>query len=96
MPRHESDLVSRTGAGVRPDPPWTPATSVGVLDGSPRFCDNGRDLSAEASGIGGSGHFAATGTRLSAGARYPPDKQEKTTITVLQQAELLCAGWAEG
>ena len=26
---------------------------------------------------------------------YPPDKQEKATQTVLQQAELLCANWAE-
>lgn len=26
---------------------------------------------------------------------YPPDKQEQATQTVLQQAELLCAGWAE-
>jgi type I restriction enzyme R subunit len=26
---------------------------------------------------------------------YPPDKQEKATQTVLEQAELLCAGWAE-
>ena len=26
---------------------------------------------------------------------YPPDKQEKATQTVLQQAELLCAEWAE-
>ena len=26
---------------------------------------------------------------------YPPDKQEKATQTVLQQAELLCADWAE-
>jgi len=25
---------------------------------------------------------------------YPPDKQEKATATVLQQAELLCADWA--
>jgi type I restriction enzyme R subunit len=25
---------------------------------------------------------------------YPPDKQEKATQTVLEQAELLCAGWA--
>jgi type I restriction enzyme R subunit len=25
---------------------------------------------------------------------YPPDKQEKATITVLQQAELLCKEWA--
>jgi type I restriction enzyme R subunit len=25
---------------------------------------------------------------------YPPDKQEKATVTVLQQAELLCADWA--
>jgi hypothetical protein len=25
---------------------------------------------------------------------YPPDKQEKATHTVLQQAELLCADWA--
>ncbi len=25
---------------------------------------------------------------------YPPDKQEKATLTVLQQAELLCADWA--
>jgi type I restriction enzyme R subunit len=25
---------------------------------------------------------------------YPPDKQEKATQTVLQQAELLCAEWA--
>jgi type I restriction enzyme R subunit len=27
---------------------------------------------------------------------YPPDKQEKATQTVLQQAELLCGDWAEG
>ena len=27
---------------------------------------------------------------------YPPDKQEKATQTVLQQAELLCKDWAEG
>ena len=26
---------------------------------------------------------------------YPPDKQEKATKTVLEQAELLCADWAE-
>jgi type I restriction enzyme R subunit len=26
---------------------------------------------------------------------YPPDKQEKATQTVLQQAELLCADWAD-
>jgi type I restriction enzyme R subunit len=25
---------------------------------------------------------------------YPPDKQEKATLTVLEQAELLCADWA--
>ncbi len=25
---------------------------------------------------------------------YPPDKQEKATVTVLQQAELLCKDWA--
>jgi type I restriction enzyme, R subunit len=25
---------------------------------------------------------------------YPPDKQEKATQTVLEQAELLSAGWA--
>jgi type I restriction enzyme R subunit len=25
---------------------------------------------------------------------YPPDKQEKATQTVLEQAELLCADWA--
>ena len=25
---------------------------------------------------------------------YPPDKQERATQTVLQQAELLCADWA--
>lgn len=25
---------------------------------------------------------------------YPPDKQEAATRTVLEQAELLCAGWA--
>jgi type I restriction enzyme R subunit len=25
---------------------------------------------------------------------HPPDKQEKATPTVLQQAELLCADWA--
>lgn len=25
---------------------------------------------------------------------YPPDKQEKATLTVLQQAELLCVDWA--
>ncbi|MGD1083300.1 MAG: hypothetical protein ABSA47_00960 [Verrucomicrobiota bacterium] len=27
---------------------------------------------------------------------YPPDKQEEATTTVLDQAELLCADWAEG
>jgi type I restriction enzyme, R subunit len=26
---------------------------------------------------------------------YPPDKQEKSTQTVLQQAELPCADWAQ-
>ena len=26
---------------------------------------------------------------------YPPDKQEKATQTVLEQAEVLCADWAE-
>jgi len=26
---------------------------------------------------------------------YPPDKQEKATQTVLEQAELLCADWAQ-
>jgi type I restriction enzyme R subunit len=26
---------------------------------------------------------------------YPPDKQEKATLTVLEQAKLLCADWAE-
>jgi type I restriction enzyme R subunit len=25
---------------------------------------------------------------------YPPDKQEKATLTVLEQAELICADWA--
>ena len=25
---------------------------------------------------------------------YPPDKQEQATATVLEQAELLCDGWA--
>jgi len=25
---------------------------------------------------------------------YPPDKQEKATQTALEQAELLCRGWA--
>ena len=25
---------------------------------------------------------------------YPPDKQEKVTITVLEQAEVLSEGWA--
>lgn len=25
---------------------------------------------------------------------YPPDKQEKATLTVLEQAELLCKDWA--
>ena len=25
---------------------------------------------------------------------YPPDKREKATLTVLEQAELLCADWA--
>ncbi|MGA2788306.1 MAG: type I restriction enzyme endonuclease domain-containing protein [Verrucomicrobiota bacterium] len=25
---------------------------------------------------------------------YPPDKQEKATQTVLEQAKLLCADWA--
>jgi type I restriction enzyme R subunit len=25
---------------------------------------------------------------------YPPDKQERATETVMQQAELLCADWA--
>ena len=27
---------------------------------------------------------------------YPPDKQEKATQTVMEQAELLSAGWAAG
>ena len=27
---------------------------------------------------------------------YPPDKQEKATQTVLEQAELLSGGWAMG
>ena len=27
---------------------------------------------------------------------YPPDKQEKATQTVLEQAEVLCAEWAVG
>jgi type I restriction enzyme, R subunit len=26
---------------------------------------------------------------------YPPDKQEKATFTVLEQAKLLCENWAE-
>jgi type I restriction enzyme R subunit len=26
---------------------------------------------------------------------YPPDKQEKATQTVLEQAKLLCKDWAE-
>lgn len=26
---------------------------------------------------------------------YPPDKQEKATLTVLEQAEVLCRDWAE-
>lgn len=26
--------------------------------------------------------------------KHPPNKQEKATITVLQQAELLCKDWA--
>jgi type I restriction enzyme R subunit len=26
---------------------------------------------------------------------YPPDRQERATKTVLEQAELLCADWAE-
>ena len=25
---------------------------------------------------------------------YPPDKQEKATVTVLEQAEVLSAGWS--
>ena len=25
---------------------------------------------------------------------YPPDKQEQTTVPVLQQAEVLCGDWA--
>jgi hypothetical protein len=28
------------------------------------------------------------------GLGYPPDKQEKATQTVLDQAKLLCADWA--
>jgi type I restriction enzyme R subunit len=27
--------------------------------------------------------------------RYPPDKQEKATQTVLEQAEVLSGGWAD-
>jgi type I restriction enzyme R subunit len=27
---------------------------------------------------------------------YPPDKQEKATQTVLEQAEVLCRDWAVG
>jgi len=26
---------------------------------------------------------------------YPPDKQKKATETVLEQAKILCADWAE-
>jgi len=26
---------------------------------------------------------------------YPPDKQQQATVTVIQQAELLCGDWAE-
>ena len=26
---------------------------------------------------------------------YPPDKQEKATLTVLEQAEVLCTDWAD-
>jgi type I restriction enzyme R subunit len=29
------------------------------------------------------------------GGKHPPDKQEKATQTVLEQAKLLCAEWAE-
>lgn len=35
------------------------------------------------------GEFANIGVVL-----YPPDKQEKATQTVLEQAKLLCADWA--
>jgi type I restriction enzyme R subunit len=27
---------------------------------------------------------------------YPPDKQERATLTVLEQAEVLSQGWAAG
>ena len=38
-----------------------------------------------------------TGWRSTSSLRkygYPPDKQERATLTVLEQAEVLCAEWA--
>jgi hypothetical protein len=35
----------------------------------------------------------ALATAISKAHGYPPDKQEKATQTVLEQAEMLCADW---
>ena len=35
-----------------------------------------------------------TGTVAHRRYGYPPDKQEKATLTVLEQAEVLCKDWA--
>jgi hypothetical protein len=31
---------------------------------------------------------------ITTSSRYPPDKQDKATQTVLEQAKLLCGDWA--
>ena len=39
-------------------------------------------------------NLRATMNRLLRRYDYPPDKQEKATKTVIEQAELLCRDWA--
>jgi type I restriction enzyme R subunit len=39
-------------------------------------------------------HLRALPKRVLRRYGYPPDKQEKATQTVLEQAEVLCEGWA--
>ncbi len=34
------------------------------------------------------------GSRIGVGVEFPPDKQEKATQTILEQAQLLALAWA--
>ena len=50
------------------------------------------EAEVEAAAIGWLGELGWSGARRYG---YPPDKQEKATTTVLEQAEALSAVWAE-